>query len=79
LKRKEALELAPEIIQIRFFAGLAMAAAGDMDAGCELIEEVVRKEARWLETLRRLVLVERVTAELASSIDARITASISSK
>ena len=79
LKRKEALELAPEIIQIRFFAGLTMAAAGDMDAGCKLIGEVVLKDRRWLETLRRLVLVERVPAELASSIEARITASISAK
>lgn len=73
-KRKEALELAPEIIQIRFFAGLAMAAAGDMDGGCELIGEAVRKDWRWLETLRRLVVVGRVAPELASSIESRVTA-----
>ena len=78
-KRKEALELAPEVIQIKFFAGLTMAGAGDMDGGCELISEVVRKDKRWLETLRRLVLVERITADLASSIEARVTASITAK
>lgn len=79
VKRKQALELAPEIIQIRFFAGLTLASAGDMDGGCELMSEVVRKDKRWLETLRRLVLVGRVPADLGSSIESRITASISAK
>ncbi len=73
-KRKEAIALAPEIIQIRFFAGLTMAAAGDMDGGCKLLDEVVRKDGRWLETLRRLVAVDRVTPELAAAIEARLTA-----
>jgi uncharacterized Ntn-hydrolase superfamily protein len=78
-KRREALDIAPEIIQIRFFAGLTMAAAGDMDGGCDLMSEVVSKDARWLETLRRLVKVERIPAELASSIEAKITAATLSK
>jgi uncharacterized Ntn-hydrolase superfamily protein len=78
-KLAESLEIAPEIIQIRFFAGLTMAASGDLDGGCRLIGEVVRQDARWLETLHRLVAVDRVNAELASTIEARVTAASSAK
>lgn len=78
-KLAESLEIAPEIIQIRFFAGLTMAAAGDLDGGCRLISEVVGQDGRWLETLRRLVAVDRVNAELASTIEARVTAALGAK
>ena len=71
-KRKEAFELAPELIELRFWAGLAMATSGDLDGGCVLIGEAVHDDARWLETVRRLVGVDRVTAELAASIEARL-------
>ena len=71
-KRKEAFELAPELIELRFWAGLAMATSGDLDGGCVLIGEAVREDGRWLETVRRLVGVDRVTAELAASIEARL-------
>jgi uncharacterized Ntn-hydrolase superfamily protein len=71
-KRKEAFELAPEIVELRFWAGLAMATAGDVDGGCALIGEAVLQDARWLETVRRLVIVDRVSAALAASIEARL-------
>lgn len=70
--RREAFELAPEIVELRFWAGIAMATSGDLDGGCVLIGEAVREDGRWLETVRRLVGVDRVTAELAASIEARL-------
>jgi uncharacterized Ntn-hydrolase superfamily protein len=73
-KRREAFELAPENVELRFWAGLAMASSGDLDGGCALIREAVRQDARWLETIRRLVAVDRVTAELATSIESRLAA-----
>ena len=73
-KLKEALDLAPENIEIRFWAGLTIATSGDMDRGCALMGEVVRQDSRWLETLRRLVAVDRVSAELASAIETKLAA-----
>jgi uncharacterized Ntn-hydrolase superfamily protein len=71
-RRREALALAPEMIELRFWTGLTTAQAGDIDGGLELIDDVVRKDPRWLETLRRLVAVERLSPELAASIEARL-------
>ncbi len=73
-KLQEALSIAPEMIELRFMAGVTMAAAGDVDGGCVLIAEAVRKNGRWLEMLRRLVSVDLVSAEVASSIEARLAA-----
>lgn len=70
-----AIGLAPEMVEIRFWGGLAMAEAGMLDAGCELIAVAVRKDPRWLETIHRLVQVDRVKPELASAIEARLAAS----
>jgi uncharacterized Ntn-hydrolase superfamily protein len=71
-KRREAFELAPEIVELRFWAGLAKATAGDLDGGTALIGEAVRQDGRWAETLRRLATVDRVPAQLAASIEARL-------
>ncbi len=71
---QKAIELAPEMVEIRFWGGLAMADAGMLEAGCELIAVAVRKDARWLETIHRLVQVDRVKPELASAIEARLAA-----
>jgi uncharacterized Ntn-hydrolase superfamily protein len=73
-KRREGLAIAPEMIELRFWTGLTMAEAGDMDDGLKLIAEVVREDPRWLETMRRLVAVDRVSQELATSIEARLAA-----
>lgn len=73
-KRTEAFELAPENVELRFWAGLAMATSGDLDGGCNLIREAVRQEPRWLETVRRLAIVDRVSPELAKSIEVRLAA-----
>lgn len=72
-KRREAFELAPEIVELRFWAGVAMVTSGDLDGGCVLIGEAVRQDGRWLETVRRLVPVDRVSAEQAAAIEARLS------
>jgi uncharacterized Ntn-hydrolase superfamily protein len=72
-KRREAFELAPEIVELRFWAGVAMVTAGDLDGGCALIGEAVRQEGRWLETVRRLVAVDRVSAAQAAAIETRLS------
>ena len=71
---KEAIALAPEMVEISFWAGLTMAQAGDLDAGCAVMQDAVRKNSRWLETLNRLVAVDRLSSELAASIEARLAA-----
>ena len=71
-KRTEAFELAPDNVELRFWAGLAMATSGDLDAGCDLIREAVRQEPRWLETVRRLAMVDRVSPDLARTIETRL-------
>jgi len=72
-KRQKALELAPEIVELRFWAGVAMAESGDLDGASALIAEAVKDDARWLETLRRLVSVDRLSAEKAAAIEARVS------
>ena len=76
-KRREGLALAPEMIELRFWTGLTMAEAGDVDGAITLLDEVVRKDPRWLETVRRLVAVDRVSQELAATIEARLASGAS--
>jgi uncharacterized Ntn-hydrolase superfamily protein len=73
-KRAEAFNLAPEMTELRFWAGLSLAEAGDLDGACRLMEPAVQENGRWLETLHRLVAVDRLSAELARSIESRLTA-----
>jgi uncharacterized Ntn-hydrolase superfamily protein len=75
----DAIRIAPEMVEIRFWTGLDMAVAGDMDGGCKLMAEVVReKGGRWVETLRRLAMVDRVSADVAAAIEARLAATAGS-
>jgi uncharacterized Ntn-hydrolase superfamily protein len=76
-KRREGLAIAPEMIELRFWTGLTMAQAGDIDGGTKLIAEVVRKDPRWMETMRRLVAVDRVSEELAAAIEALLASGAS--
>ena len=73
-KLHEALSIAPEMVELRFMTGVSMAAAGDVDGGCVLIAEVMRKNGRWLETLRRLAAADFVRPEVATAIEARLAA-----
>lgn len=77
-KAEEAIRMSPDMVEIRFWAGLEMAINGDVDGGCERMAQVVRdKGDRWVETLRRLAMVDRVPPELAKTIEARLTAPVS--
>ncbi|HEV1991757.1 MAG TPA: DUF1028 domain-containing protein [Candidatus Dormibacteraeota bacterium] len=76
-KRRDGLALAPEMIELRFWTGLTMADAGDIDGACKLIADVVRQDPRWLETMRRLVAVDRLSQELATSIEERLASGAS--
>jgi uncharacterized Ntn-hydrolase superfamily protein len=73
-KLQEALSLAPEMEEIAFWGGLGMAQTGMMDQGCDLMMRAVKKDHRWIETINRLVAAERVPAEVARDIRARLTA-----
>ncbi len=73
-KRMEAMALAPDNVELRFWAGIATAQAGDLEGGCELIAVAVRKDRRWLETIHRLVAAQRLSAEQAASIGSRLAA-----
>jgi uncharacterized Ntn-hydrolase superfamily protein len=72
-KMQEAIKLAPEMVEIQFWSGLTMAQAGQLDEGCALMAVAVAKDKRWIETLHRLVAVDRVPAKLVSDIEARLT------
>jgi uncharacterized Ntn-hydrolase superfamily protein len=79
-KAEEAIRMAPEMVEIRFWTGLEMAMNGDLDRGVNLMSGVVREKGeRWVETLRRLAMVDRVPADLAKTIEARLAASVGSK
>jgi len=71
---RKALELAPDMVEIHFWGGLGMAQAGKIEDGCDLMMVAVRKDRRWIETLNRLVASDRLDADLASRIEARLTA-----
>ena len=73
-KLREAVELAPEMAEICFWGGLTMVQAGQADEGYGLMARAVAKDKRWIETLRRLVAVDRLPAELAEQIEARLAA-----
>jgi uncharacterized Ntn-hydrolase superfamily protein len=51
---RQASELAPESAELRFWAGLGMAQAGELEPGVELVRGVIDAEPRWGELLERL-------------------------
>jgi uncharacterized Ntn-hydrolase superfamily protein len=73
-KRAEGLRLAPEMVELKFWTGLGLAEKGDIDGGCALMADAVRKDRRWIEALNRLVAVDRLSAETARAIEARLAA-----
>jgi len=73
-KRIEAFELAPDNVELRFWAGVATAHAGDLGTGAMLIAQAVREDPRWLETMRRLTAIDRLTSEQVAELEPRVTA-----
>jgi uncharacterized Ntn-hydrolase superfamily protein len=69
---RRALEIAPEIAQLRFFAGLALAGEGEWDEALTLLREAIAAEPRWEQALPRLVPGGRVRPELAAEVASRL-------
>jgi uncharacterized Ntn-hydrolase superfamily protein len=77
---EEAIRIAPEMVEIRFWTGVETAISGDIDRGSELIAECIRaKGDRWLETLRRLALVGRVPLDVLDALETQLAASVPGK
>lgn len=72
--RQEALKIAPEAIELRFWSALDCAAAGDLDEAIVLLDGVVSEDHRWLEYLRRLPSTGWVESDVAATLEARIAA-----
>ncbi len=74
-RRLDAQRLLPDNVELRFWAGLAVAQEGDVDGGAELIATAVRADPRWAPMLlERLVASERLTADVAEKIESRLRA-----
>ncbi len=73
--RLEAIKLAPEMVEVQFWTGLSLAETGELDEGCRLMARAVAKDRRWIETLNRLVAVDRLPHDLVARIEAQLTAS----
>ena len=67
-----ALEIGPEIVQLRFFAGLALAGEGEWDEALGLLRDAVAAEPRWELVPPRLVAAGRISPELAAEIASRL-------
>lgn len=70
----KAIETAPDMVEIAFWGGLGLAEAGKLEQGCELMMRAVKKDKRWIETLRRLVAVDRLKADLAERVQEQLKA-----
>jgi uncharacterized Ntn-hydrolase superfamily protein len=64
---REANELAPDNLELRFWAGLAAAQQGDLDTALRHIDAVIEAHPPWRE------LLERLPAEIAPSAQAVLT------
>jgi uncharacterized Ntn-hydrolase superfamily protein len=74
VKREEGVALAPDLEELAFWAGLQIAINGDVERGAQLIARAIQVEPRWTETIHRLVAVDRLNADVAKAIEARLTA-----
>ena len=73
-KRLAAIAIAPQLVEMRFWTGLDLAEMGDLDEGCKLVAEAVKEDPRWLETINRLVVADRLPADVAAAVRARLSA-----
>jgi uncharacterized Ntn-hydrolase superfamily protein len=56
---REASRIAPESDELLFWAGLALAQAGDLDAGVQAVRQAAERQPNWL------VLLDRLSADFA--------------
>jgi uncharacterized Ntn-hydrolase superfamily protein len=69
---RRALRLAPELTQVRFFAAVALAEAGEWEEAVSLMRDVLEEEPRWRVTLPRLVAAGRLDGRLAAELESRL-------
>ena len=67
-KRVEAFKNAPDNVELRFWAGVALSQAGDVDEGARLVAEAIAHDRRWGVLIDRLVQSERMTAPEAKAL-----------
>jgi len=72
--RTEAANMAPDLVELSFWAGLDTAKLGDVEGGSRLIARAVAEEPRWVEALNRLAAVDWVDRELVEKIQAQLAA-----
>jgi uncharacterized Ntn-hydrolase superfamily protein len=72
---ERALQLAPEVVQLRFLAGVSMAGQGRWDEALPLLREAVAAEPRWRMALPRFASSGRVDAAVAAEVEARLVGS----
>ena len=72
--RLRALDLAPENLELRYWAGMALCRAGEVREGALLVAEVVRADPRWDRLIDHLVRAQRMTAEQAEMLRALLVA-----
>ncbi len=70
--RQQALQLGPELIELRFWVALGMASNGELEGAIPLLHEVISQDSRWLKTMRRLPSSGRLNAELLAELEARL-------
>jgi uncharacterized Ntn-hydrolase superfamily protein len=71
---RKATTMAPDMVEIQFWAGLSLAEEGHFEEGCELMMHAVKKDRRWIEALHRLVAVDRLEADLAQRVETQLSA-----
>jgi uncharacterized Ntn-hydrolase superfamily protein len=67
----EALRLAPELIEVRFWTGLRRAEREDWDAALELLAPILA-DPNWRRLLPRLSSIGRIKPELVTAIEDRL-------
>jgi len=64
----QAMEAAPQVVEMRFWAGLSLMDAGEETRGLALLREAVATEPVWLELLRRLPAEDAPSAARAVTL-----------
>lgn len=64
---REAFGLAPDNDELRFWAGLSHAQAGDLETGVQLVREAIAHHAGWRDLLERLPHETAPSAEIVRS------------
>jgi len=70
--RERALTLGPDLVELRFWIALGMAASGEMDRSISLLRPILQADPRWAETMRRLPVSGRISAELLADLERRL-------